>query len=103
MNEKIKLYFENDLIGILEYQNNIFSFTVDDNYENLFILSLLNFSDEKFFSSPNLFYIFDRFLPAKSRIDIIEEANIEKSDDVFTILCKVASLNLDKDQFWIGK
>lgn len=103
MDKKVKLFFKNDLIGALSYVDNNFNFVVDDKYENEFVLNLLNFSKGKEFTSPHLFFIFDRFVPKKTRTDIYKEAKIKKEDNVFEILYKVAALNLDKDQFWIGR
>lgn len=103
MTQTLKLYYKESLIGQLSFVNEDFIFNVDENFNDFFILKTLNFENEKEFRSKNLFFIFLRFIPEKTRTDIIKEAKIKKDDDIFTVLNKVADLNLDKDQFWIGK
>lgn len=102
MNETIKLYFKDSLIGNLSYVKDEFIFKVDDIYDDFFVLKTIGFDKEKVFNSKNLFFIFLRFIPHKERTDIIKEAKIIAEDSVFEILKKVSKINIDKDQFWIG-
>ena len=98
----VKLYYKDDLVGILTYQEPQYIFVKNDKLSNNELVKYIGLNDKNEYYSNKLFTFFLMFIPQKSRIDIINKAGIEQTDSDYQILRKIASLDLNKNQFWIG-
>ena len=67
------------------------------------MLVYIGLNDKNEYYSSNLFTFFYKFIPSSERMDIIEKAGIKVyEDNEYEKLKKVAKLDLNKNQFWIG-
>lgn len=98
----VKLYYKEELVGILTYKNPQYIFVKNDKFSKPDLVRCIGLKDKNEYFSNHLFTFFMRFIPLKSRDDVREKANILENDNEFEILKKVASLDLNKNQFWIG-
>ena len=101
--ECVKLFYKEELMGILTYKEPQYIFVKNDKFSNKTIFSNIGLKEKNEYYSNNLFTFFYKFIPEKSRTDILNKAgiNIDK-DSEFDMLKKVAKLDLNKCQFWIG-
>ena len=75
----------------------------NDKFSNENIFGHMGLKEKNEYYSSHLFTFFYKFIPENSRIDVIEKAGINKeNDNEYEILKKVANLDLNKNQFWIG-
>ncbi len=98
----VKLYYKEELVGILTYKEPQYIFVKNDKFSNPELVKHIGLKDKNEYYSNRLFTFFLRFIPQKARIDITEKAGIKEEDSEYDILKKVASLDLNKNQFWIG-
>ena len=98
----VKLYYKDELVGILTYKEPQYIFVKNEKFSNPSLISHIGLKDKNEYYSHRLFSFFLRFIPKKSRIDINSKVGIEGKDSDYDILKKVASLDLNKNQFWIG-
>lgn len=98
----IKLYYREELVGILTYKEPQYIFVKNDKFSNLNLVKHIGLKDKNEYYSNNLFTFFYKFIPENSRVDIIKKAGIHIEDSAYEILKKVAKLDLNKNQFWIG-
>ena len=99
----VKLFYKEELFGILTYNEPQYVFVKNDNFSNKKMFNHMGLTDKNEYYSNQLFTFFYKFIPDVSRIDVIEKAGIDVSvDDEYEKLKKVAKLDLNKSQFWIG-
>ena len=92
----IKLYFKDSLIGVLTYdsKHNKYIFVKNKFFTNKYIESLMGINDEnEVYFSNDLFSFFNTF--------IVRYGDKSSKND-YEELMKIASLDFDKNQFWIG-
>jgi len=92
----VKLYFKDNLIGILTYdiKNERYIFVKNKFFNNDYIESVIGLNKEKeVYCSTTLFSFFFSFLNKYSD---------SKYDNEYDELIKIANMNFDKNQFWIG-
>ena len=91
----VKLYFKDSLIGVLTYNDvsNQYVFVKNKFFENEYIQEVMGIDEKEVYVSKNLFSFFFTFL---------KKYGSQEYNDEYQELVKVASLNLDKNQFWIG-
>ena len=101
--ECVKLFYKEELMGVLTYKEPQYIFVKNDKFSDKNIFFHMGLKDKNEYYSSHLFTFFYKFIPEKSRVDILEKAGInEEKDSEFEMLKKVASLDLNKNQFWIG-
>ena len=92
----VKLYFKENLIGILPYdnKNNRYIFVKNKFFNNKYIEDIIgiNESTEVYYSS-SLFSFFFSFLKRYGN---------KEYENEYDELVKIAGLDFDKNQFWIG-
>lgn len=99
----IKLYYKDELLGVLTHQNCNYIFVKNDKFSDKNMFSHIGLKEKNEYYSSRLFTFFYKFIPENTRVDIIEKAGINKEkDDEYEILKKIANLDLNKNQFWIG-
>jgi len=99
----VKLYYKDELLGILTYKDLRYIFVKNDKFSNSNLVKYIGLEDKVEYYSNHLFTFFYKFIPEQSRTDIIEKAGINNEiDNEYEILKKVARLDLNKNQFWIG-
>lgn len=98
----VKLYYKEELVGILTYKEPQFIFVKNDKFSNPELVKHIGLKDKNEYYSNRLFTFFLRFIPQKTREDIVTKAGIIESDNEYDVLKKVASLDLNRNQFWIG-
>lgn len=98
----VKLYYKEELVGILTYKEPQYIFVKNDKFSNPLLVKHIGLKEKNEYYSNKLFAFFLRFIPQKSRNDIIDKVGINDEDSDYEILRKVASLDLNKNQFWIG-
>ncbi len=99
----VKLFYKEELIGILTYKEPQYIFVKNDKFSNQNMFKHLGLKEKNEYFSKHLFTFFYKFIPENSRTDIIEKAGIKKEHDTeYEMLKKVAKLDLNKNQFWIG-
>lgn len=99
----VKLYYKDELLGILTYNTSRYIFVKNDRFSNPNLLKYVGLCDKNEYFSDHLFGFFYKFIPEKKREDIILKAGISiEKDSEYEILKKVAKLDLNKSQFWIG-
>ena len=91
----VKLYFKDNLIGILTYDSKSrrYIFVRNIMYKNSYIDEVMGIGDEEVTFSQYLFSFFFSFLSKYS------DPNY---DNEYNELVRIASMNLDKNQFWLG-
>ena len=92
----VKLYFKENLIGILTFdvKNNRYIFVKNKFFNNKYIEEIIGINDPKeVYYSPTLFSFFFSFLKRYSNNEYQNE---------YEELIKIAGLDFDKNQFWIG-
>lgn len=92
----VKLYFKNDLIGILTYDDkkDAYLFVKNKFLNNAYIENVMGLKEGKeVYYSPNLFSFFFAF---------INKYSDKKYDNEYDELVKIAKMDFDKNQFWIG-
>ena len=91
----VKLYFKDNLIGILTYddKNKKYVFVRNTLYKNTYIDIVMGIGNEEVTFSDYLFSFFFSFLSKYSKPDY---------DNEYKELLRIASSNLDKNQFWLG-
>ena len=101
--ECVKLYYKDELLGILTYRSSQYIFVKNDRFSKPNLISHIGLKDKNEYYSNKLFTFFYKFIPSSTREDIIEKAGIDSnSDSDFEMLKKVAKLDLNKNQFWVG-
>lgn len=99
----VKLFYKEELLGVLTYSNPQYIFVKNENFKDKNMLTHLGLNEKKEYYSSNLFTFFYKFIPGEERVDIIKKANIDyKNDNEYEKLKKIALLDLNKNQFWIG-
>ena len=98
----VKLYYKDELLGILTYKEPRYIFVKNEKFSNQNVCRCIGLNEKIEYFSDRLFTFFYKFIPEDSRVDIIDKAGIEKSDSDLEKLKKIARLNLNKNQFWIG-
>lgn len=98
----VKLYYKDELVGILTYKEPQYIFVKNDKFSNDDLVKHIGLKEKSEYFSNHLFSFFLRFIPQKTRLDVIKLAGIEKEDSDYEVLKKIASLDLNKNQFWIG-
>lgn len=98
----VKLYFKEELVGILTYKEPHYIFVKNDKFSDSNVVKCMGLKEKNEYYSDHLFSFFMRFIPRKERVDIFNKASIGENDSEFEVLKKVASLDLNKNQFWIG-
>lgn len=98
----VKLYYKDELVGVLTYKEPQYIFVKNDKFSNPLLVSHIGLKEKNEYFSNKLFTFFLRFIPQKTRVDIKKMAGINDQDNDYEILKKVASLDLNKNQFWIG-
>lgn len=98
----VKLYYKDELLGILTYKEPQYIFIKNDKFSNPNLISHIGLKDKNEYYSDKLFTFFYKFIPSDTREDIIEKAGIKSKDSDFEMLKKVARLDLNKSQFWVG-
>lgn len=98
----VKLYYKDELLGILTYKKPQYIFVKNDKFSNPNLISHIGLKDKNEYYSDKLFTFFYKFIPSSTREDIIEKAGINSKDSDFEVLKKVAGLELNKSQFWVG-
>ena len=99
----VKLFYKEELLGVLTYKNPQYIFVKNGNFSNKSMLEHIGLNDKDEYYSNKLFTFFYKFIPSIERNDIIEKAGINVSeDDEYEKLKKVAKLDLNKNNFWIG-
>ena len=98
----VKLYYKDELVGILTYKDPQYIFVKNDKFSNPALVAHIGLKEKTEYYSSKLFSFFLRFIPQKSREDIIGIAGINSNDSDYEVLKKIASLDLNKNQFWIG-
>ena len=99
----VKLFYKEELLGILTYKEPQYIFVKNGNFKYKNMFSHIGLNDKDEYYSNNLFTFFYKFIPSNERIDIIQKAGINMDDDSeYEILKKIARLDLNKNQFWIG-
>jgi len=99
----VKLFYKEELLGILTYKKPQYVFVKNCNFSDKSMLKHIGLKDKDEYYSNNLFTFFYKFIPASERKDIIDKAGINvDEDDEYEKLKKVAKLDLNKNQFWIG-
>ena len=91
----VKLYFKESLIGVLtyDYKNEHYLFVKNKFFTNQYIHEIMGLNEKEVYCSKHLFSFFLSFLKKYGSNDY--------SDD-YKELIKIASLQFDKNQFWIG-
>ncbi len=91
----VKLYFKDNLIGILTYndKNEQYIFVKNKFFNNKYIENVMGISEKEVYYSSHLFSFFFSFLN--------KYGDSEYSDE-YQELVRIASLDFDKNQFWIG-
>ena len=100
--ECVKLYYKDELVGILTYKEPQYIFVKNDKFSNPRLVEHIGLKERNEYYSRKLFSFFLKFIPQKSRVDVTARAGISDEDSDFEILKKVAALDLNKNQFWIG-
>ena len=98
----VKLYYKDELVGILTYKEPQYIFVKNDKFSNNDLVKHIGLKDKNEYYSSHLFSFFMRFIPNKERLDITSKAGILDDDNDYEMLKKIASLDLNKNQFWIG-
>lgn len=98
----VKLYYKDELVGILTYKCPQYIFVKNDKFSNPNLVAHIGLKEKNEYYSNKLFTFFLRFMPQESRVDIKDKAGIDGNDSEYEILKKIASLDLNKSQFWIG-
>lgn len=98
----VKLYYKDELVGILTYKEPHYIFVKNDKFSNNELINHIGLKEKNEYYSNKLFTFFLRFIPQKSRIDVTEKVDIKENDNDYEVLKKVATLDLNKNQFWIG-
>ena len=92
----VKLYLKDNLIGVLTFDNkqNQYVFIKNKFFNNKYIESVIGLNNEdEVYYSPNLFSFFLYFLKKYGSNDFVDE---------YEELVRIASLEFDKNQFWLG-
>lgn len=98
----VKLYYKDELVGILTYKEPQYIFVKNDKFSKPDLVKHIGLSDKNEYYSNRLFTLFLRFIPQKSRSDLLGMIGANESDNEYDVLKKVAKLDLNKNQFWIG-
>ena len=99
----VKLFYKEELLGVLTYIKPQYIFVKNDKFSDKTMFVHMGLQDKNEYYSNNLFAFFYKFIPERSRLDILEKASINlEEDSEFDILKKVAKLDLNRRQFWIG-
>ena len=98
----VKLFYKDELVGVLTYKEPQYIFVKNDKFSNPNLVKHIGLKEKNEYFSNHLFSFFLRFIPSKSRIDVKNKAGINEEDSDYEILKKVALLDLNKNQFWIG-
>ena len=99
----VKLYYKEELVGVLTYKEPQYIFVKNDKFSNESIFFHMGIKDKNEYYSNRLFSFFYKFIPEQSRYDVIEKAGIDYAcDSEYEKLKKIAGLKLNKNQFWIG-
>lgn len=97
----VKLFYKDELLGVLTYKNPDYVFVKNDKFSNPSLITHIGLKEKNEYYSTKLFTFFYKFIPV-NREDIKEKAGISGSDSDFEMLKKVARLDLNKNQFWVG-
>lgn len=92
----VKLYFKESLIGVLtnDIKNERYIFVKNKFFTNKYIQDIMGLKDsQEVYYSSNLFSFFLSFLK--------KYGNAENNDS-YQELVRIANLNLDRNQFWVG-
>lgn len=99
----VKLFYKEELLGVLTYNDPHYIFVKNENFKNKNMLIHLGLNEKREYYSSNLFSFFYKFIPSDDRVDIIRKADIDsEKDNEYEKLKKIALLDLNKNQFWIG-
>lgn len=98
----VKLYYKSELVGVLTYKEPQYIFVKNDKFSNAELVKHIGLKEKNEYYSNRLFSFFLRFIPQKSRTDITNLVGITDEDNDYEMLKKVATLELNKNQFWIG-
>lgn len=91
----VKLYFKDSLIGVLtyDYKNNRYVFVKNKFFTNKYIHEVMGLNEKEVYCSKSLFSFFLTFLKKYGNGD---------PGDEYKELVRIANLDFDKNQFWIG-
>jgi hypothetical protein len=92
----VKLYFKDSLIGVLTFnqKKNVYIFVKNKFFNNKYINEVVGLNDhDEVYLSSGLFSFFFSFLNRYSN---------HEYDNEYEELVRIASLDFDKNQFWIG-
>lgn len=91
----VKLYFKDSLIGVLTYNDKIeqYIFVKNKFFNNKYIEDVMGINNKEVYVSKNLFSFFFSFL---------NKYGSKEYSNEYQELLKVAGLDFDKNQFWIG-
>lgn len=91
----VKLYFKDNLIGILTYneEEQHYIFVKNKFFSNKYIESVIGLNDKEVYYSNNLFSFFLSFL---------RKYGDKEYENEYQELIKIAGLDFDKNQFWLG-
>lgn len=98
----VKLFYKDELVGILTYKEPQYIFVKNDKFSNPDLVKHIGLKEKNEYYSNRLFTFFLRFIPQKTRTDITIKAGINEMDNDYDMLKKIAALDLNKSQFWIG-
>lgn len=91
----VKLYFKDALIGVLTFdeKKQQYIFVKNKFFNNKYIQDVIGLNDEEVYFSSTLFSFFFTFLRRYGSNEV---------EDEYKELVKIANMDFDKNQFWIG-
>ena len=91
----VKLYFKDSLVGVLTYNSKInkYLFIKNKFFNNDYIEEIIGINKNEVYYSSSLFSFFLSFLNRYGN---------KEYDNEFDELIRIASLDFDKNQFWLG-
>ena len=99
----VKLYYKDELFGILTYNEPQYIFVKNDKFSKKMMFNHMGLQEKNEYYSSKLFSFFYKFIPENTRVDIIDKEGIDNNvDSEYEKLKKIAKLDLNKNQFWIG-
>ena len=98
----VKLYYKDELVGVLTYKEPQYIFVKNNKFSNPELIKHIGLKEKDEYYSNHLFTFFLKFIPNKARVDVNDLAGIKEDDSEYDTLKKIASLDLNKSQFWIG-
>ncbi|MDD4211153.1 MAG: hypothetical protein PHC46_02020 [Clostridia bacterium] len=101
----LSLHFNAFHLGELTYDNNCYTFKLDEESTKMLIKAGVNVAifetNKKEIITKELPLAFKHFLPTKVDEFVLAQIGILKTDSDFEKLIKVSKLNLSKNKFWL--